>query len=92
MNGLAPFEKFSQECAADPNQDKTRKAVAAAHGVTPEQVVCGAGSDDILEIIIRAFSLSAVIVASPTFSMYAFLVSRITFSARSLTHSSLRRG
>ena len=59
----------------DPNQDKTRRAVAAAHGVTPEQVVCGAGSDDILEIIIRAFALSAVVVASPTFSMYAFLVS-----------------
>jgi histidinol-phosphate aminotransferase len=41
--------------------------------VHPDQVVCGAGSDDILEIIIRAFHLSAVITASPTFSMYAFL-------------------
>lgn len=67
------FRVFS-DAQQDPNQEKSRRAIAAANNVLPEQVVCGAGSDDVLEIIIRAFSLSAVIVASPTFSMYAFLV------------------
>jgi hypothetical protein len=80
---------FSRCCSKDPNQDESRAVVAASVGIDREQVVCGAGgktketsfccqfgfvgSDDILEIIIRAFKLSTVLVSSPTFSMYSFL-------------------
>ncbi len=66
------FSHFIFFCS-DPNQEESRASVASALGLHPDQVVCGAGSDDILEIIIRAFQLSAVFTASPTFSMYAFL-------------------
>ena len=57
----------------DPDQVTARRAVSERVGVSMENIVCGAGSDDILEIIIRAFTLSAVVIASPTFGMYQFL-------------------
>jgi histidinol-phosphate aminotransferase len=44
-------------------------AIAAAHGVRPEQVVLGAGSGELLEIVTRAFTTPgrALVTASPTF-------------------------
>jgi len=43
------------------------------HGVDPSQVVAGAGSDDILEIVMKVVGHKGVIVAPPTFGMYTFL-------------------
>ncbi|MCU0646608.1 MAG: aminotransferase class I/II-fold pyridoxal phosphate-dependent enzyme, partial [Gemmatimonadaceae bacterium] len=44
-------------------------AIAASHGVRPEQVVLGAGSGELLEVITRAFTTPArgLVAASPTF-------------------------
>jgi histidinol-phosphate aminotransferase len=44
-------------------------------GLVPEQLICGNGSDEILELLIRAFLLPGeeVISASPSFLMYSLL-------------------
>lgn len=57
----------------DPDQRVAREAVAKAFGLSVDNVVCGAGSDDVLEIVIRAFNLSQVLISTPTFGMYSFL-------------------
>ncbi|HTN74431.1 MAG TPA: histidinol-phosphate transaminase [Pirellulaceae bacterium] len=39
----------------DPQATSFRQAAAAVYGVTPEMILCGNGSDDILTIVTRAF-------------------------------------
>lgn len=60
----------------DPTQMKLRTALAdlhKEHGVKLENVVAGAGSDDILDIIMRLVSPEVVVISTPTFGMYTFL-------------------
>ncbi len=49
--------------------------MAALYGVTPNQVICGNGSDDILNILIRTFAQpgDAVGFFEPTFPLYRIL-------------------
>ncbi len=58
----------------DANQTALRAAVGAYLGVAPEAVVCGAGSDELIEMLFRLFVEEGdrVVTASPTFGMYAF--------------------
>jgi histidinol-phosphate aminotransferase len=62
----------SQEVAArypDYQEDEVRSALARLHGVTPEQVLLGCGSGDILRMADGAFLAPdrKVVVAEPTF-------------------------
>ena len=47
-------------------------AIAKSHGVLLENILCGNGSDEIIQIIINTFvdKDDAIIVSNPTFSMY----------------------
>jgi histidinol-phosphate aminotransferase len=61
----------------DPLQRKVRRALAAYLGVDEELVVAGAGSDELIDLVLRA-TLSAgdgVINCVPTFGMYSFSTS-----------------
>lgn len=58
----------------DPDQRKVREALARHLGVDAGRIVCGLGSDDIIDLVMRA-TLSAgdgVINCPPTFGMYPF--------------------
>ena len=61
----------------DPVQELTRGAIAEkAHPrdeLRIEQVVAGAGSDDVLDVVLRLFCPQAIVVSTPTFGMYKFL-------------------
>ena len=57
----------------DPGQHNLRSAIAHYLGVRLDQVVAGAGSDDLIDIIIRLVEPAAVVTATPTFGMYGFL-------------------
>ncbi|GAB4328791.1 MAG: histidinol-phosphate transaminase [Dehalococcoidia bacterium] len=59
----------------DPAQTALREAIGEYVGVSPEQVVAGAGSDDLIDIIIRLVLPKATVSAPPTFGMYRFLSS-----------------
>ncbi len=61
----------------DPEQRKVRRALAAFVGVNEELLVAGSGSDELIDLILRA-TLSAgdgVINCAPTFGMYSFSTS-----------------
>jgi len=58
----------------DPEQRKVRRALAAYVGVDEELIVAGAGSDELIDLVLRA-TLShgdSVIDCVPTFGMYSF--------------------
>lgn len=61
----------------DPEQRKVRRALATYVGVNEELLVAGSGSDELIDLVLRA-TLSAgdgVINCVPTFGMYSFSTS-----------------
>lgn len=63
----------------DPDQRKVRDALAAFLGIDASTIVCGLGSDDLIDLILRAVITPAaagrgdgVINCTPTFGMYPF--------------------
>ncbi|MSQ29512.1 MAG: histidinol-phosphate transaminase [Dehalococcoidia bacterium] len=57
----------------DPSQTQLRAAIARYTGTRPEQVVAGAGADDLIDIVLRLTMPKQVAIATPTFGMYSFL-------------------
>jgi len=59
-----------------PLADALRERAAAVYGVTPEQVIAGNGSDELLAICLRACTTegSRVAYTMPTYSLYRTLV------------------
>lgn len=53
----------------DPNATKLRAIVAAEHGVAPEQLTFGNGSDELIALLINAFA-GPVLYPSPSFVYY----------------------
>lgn len=58
----------------DASQRRLRAAISTYLGVPPETVVCGSGSDEIIDLLFRLFvgEGDRIVTASPTFGMYAF--------------------
>ena len=57
----------------DPLQNKLREAVAGFRSVSREQVFMGSGSDEAIDLIIRAFcepQKDAILITPPTYGMY----------------------
>lgn len=58
----------------DPQPAALLAALAALYGVAPEQVLVGRGSDEAIDLLVRAFcrpGVDAVAICPPTFGMYA---------------------
>lgn len=60
----------------DPEQRRVREAIAEYVGVTPEQIVVGNGSDELLDLTGRLFlsPRDKAVNAPPTFGMYEFVI------------------
>ncbi|MEO1230202.1 MAG: histidinol-phosphate transaminase [Myxococcota bacterium] len=80
-NPLGPSERAVEAAATavremhrypDPEQRKLREALAHYHGVTPEHVFVGAGSTEIIELLVRTFAGpgQTVVGGWPTFAAY----------------------
>lgn len=84
-NPFAPSDKVMQAIAQvepemlrrypDPTAAKFRAAAAKVHGVTPDMILAGNGSDDILTIATRTFLPPGGVLAcpEPTYSLYPVL-------------------
>jgi len=72
QKALAKFQDYNRY--PDPDQREVRKALAGYAGVSAESIVAGAGSDDLIDIILRLFIEPGerVINCPPTFGMYPF--------------------
>lgn len=57
-----------------PQPEKLRAALSALYGCTPQRLLIGRGSDEAIDLLVRAFCrpvVDAVLVAPPVFGMYA---------------------
>lgn len=56
------------------NSDALRERLASEHGVSPDEVIVGNGSDELLDIVCKSFVNPGDVfcVPAPTFSMYKF--------------------
>lgn len=57
----------------DPAQVRLREAIGDYLGISPDSVVAGAGSDELLDLLFRAVAPERVVTTPPTFGMYRFL-------------------
>ena len=58
----------------DPQPAALRDALAALYGARPDQVLAGRGSDEAIDLLVRALcrpARDAVVISSPVFGMYA---------------------
>ncbi|QKX06517.1 histidinol-phosphate transaminase [Aquimarina sp. TRL1] len=70
-----PFENGTNRYP-DPKQRKVKKELAKLKGVTESQILLGNGSDEVLDLIFRAFcepNKDNVITLPPTYGMYGVL-------------------
>ncbi|MEX2160003.1 MAG: histidinol-phosphate transaminase [Dehalococcoidia bacterium] len=72
IEALASFESYHRY--PDPQQRKLRAALGEYAGVPPEHIVAGHGSDEIIDLLLRAVldRGDVVIDCPPTFGMYSF--------------------
>ena len=57
-----------------PQPEPLRQALAALYGVTPQHLLIGRGSDEAIDLLVRALcrpERDAVVISSPVFGMYA---------------------
>jgi len=75
QKALSQFQAFNRY--PDPEQREVRRALSEYTGLKPEYIVAGAGSDDLIDIILRLFIEPGdrVINCPPTFGMYPFCTS-----------------
>ena len=57
----------------DPGQTYLRQDIASYMGVKADNICAGAGSDDLIDIILRLVRQDPVIISTPTFGMYSYL-------------------
>lgn len=56
----------------DPNAQRLRRAVASAHRLSPEMVLPGNGSADLITLIVHTLRPATALVVAPTFTEYAW--------------------
>ncbi|MBI1804978.1 MAG: histidinol-phosphate transaminase [Ignavibacteriae bacterium] len=57
----------------DPSQTSLREVFACRHGVSPERIFCGVGSDEIIDLLIRLLcepGKDEVLILEPTYGVY----------------------
>ncbi len=73
IEALADFDLY--HIYPDPEQRRARRALAGYLSLSPDHIVAGNGSDELLELIARLFLSpgDAVVNCTPTFGMYPFV-------------------
>lgn len=69
-----PDDTFDLNRYPKPQPAALRNALASLYGVAPEQLLIGRGSDEAIDLLVRAFCRAghdAVLICPPTFGMYA---------------------
>ena len=70
----APAAELALNRYPDPQPPSLRAALAALYGVEPAQLLMGRGSDEAIDLLLRAFCRAgedAILISPPTFGMYA---------------------
>lgn len=69
-----PHGRLSIAIYTDPNQTRLREALSGYIGQPAARILCGAGADELIDLVLRLFISpgDAVIDCPPTFGMYSF--------------------
>ncbi len=69
-----PTGRLSIAIYTDPNQTRLRTALSSYVAQPVERILCGAGADELIDLVLRLFLSpgDAVIDCPPTFGMYSF--------------------
>ncbi|NTV62388.1 MAG: histidinol-phosphate transaminase [Oscillochloris sp.] len=69
-----PLGRLSIAIYPDPNQTRLRAALSGYTGQSAGRILCGAGADELIDLVLRLFIApgDAVIDCPPTFGMYKF--------------------
>lgn len=72
--GEAVAERMAMETSVypDPDQIELRDRLVEYTGRRREEIVCGAGGDDIIQLLVQICRRSGVVISTPTFPMYDF--------------------
>ncbi|HEU0021638.1 MAG TPA: histidinol-phosphate transaminase [Dehalococcoidia bacterium] len=72
VKALGSFEHYNHY--PDPGQRRMRHSLSGYLGVSPERIVCGNGSDELIDMLLRMFVGPGenILLPTPTFGMYAF--------------------
>src|SRR5688572_25516008 len=65
----SPYNRYP-----DPLQRKVKDKLTASKGVPPEQIFLGNGSDEPIDLVIRAFcepNQDSILITDPTYGMYS---------------------
>ncbi len=65
----SPYNRYP-----DPLQWKVKEKLAEIKGISPQQIFLGNGSDEAIDLLIRAFcepNVDSILIAPPTYGMYA---------------------
>jgi histidinol-phosphate aminotransferase len=57
----------------DPYMTSLRESLAKYHKISSDNIVCGSGSDEVLDLLVRLFAPKVILSCPPTFGMYKFL-------------------
>ena len=68
---IAGVDTAAMRLYPQPDSDGLRAALAAHHGLAPENVFCGNGSDDVLAIAFQSFFDGGLAIADVTYSFYS---------------------
>jgi len=81
---LEAFKEASGKLALDPDGSATalREAIAARYGLSADRIVCGAGSDEILQLLAHAYLGPG---DEAVYSQYGFMVYPIVIQANGAT-------
>src|SRR5699024_5410879 len=72
-----PIEAFHRY--PDPTARDLREKLARHHGVQPEEVLVGNGSDELIQLLIQAYAAftGSITVAHPGYAMYGLCATRL---------------
>jgi histidinol-phosphate aminotransferase len=69
-----PFNRYE-----GPHKEKLRALIAAENGLSPDGVLLGNGSDELIQLLVLTFSGPGkpVVIPTPTFPMYQFVAKQV---------------
>ena len=72
VKALGSFQHYNHY--PDPDQRQLRDALSSYLGVSPDRIVAGNGSDELIDMVLRMFLGTGenIVIPVPTFGMYAF--------------------
>jgi histidinol-phosphate aminotransferase len=84
LEGAASLAELDLHRYPDPTAQALRAKLAEVHGISPDEVVVGNGSDELIQLLILAYAAfdGSIAVADPGYSLYSSCATRLRADVR----------